>query len=446
MKPGERIFFSGAVLLCPLKQSVCSFGTIFSPSTSNDNSLKFWPIYSPKSNSLISIEHSLSIRGSDSGFPQFPGGGDDADGIYSILTELSASLSPAFLADDDTSIFAIKSISWSGISHIEDCAPIYKGMILDDGSYDAESLRDIELFYPELDPSPTLPLLNIQDSWRESVNRITTKSCPIVFVVGGRNVGKTTYSKYLVNSLLNTHASVGYLDCDLSVPEFSPFGLASVKLVKNPLLGIYSFLMQGPSFTHQQLDLSPDEQSKSIFVGAKSARFDPDSYLEALIRLFNHFCSNQPKDGPASPLIVDCDGWIKGMGFDLLMCLINTANPDFIVCLEPPFSQSEYSGIILSSEIENAVSTDNSEILSVTSALDIYARSKLNASDLRTLSLFAYFSQSVNDPSEPVLYPSAKPRLPYWNFTMPLSYTRPCSVNWDDNLSIAILHAEVYLK
>jgi hypothetical protein len=43
-----------------------------------------------------------------------------------------------------------------------------------------------------------------------------------------------------------------------------------------------------------------------------------------------------------------------------------------------------------------------------------------------------------------VFYPSAKPLGPYWNFEIPLSHTRPYSLNWDDNLSIMILHAEVY--
>jgi polynucleotide 5'-hydroxyl-kinase GRC3/NOL9 len=239
LKPGERIFFSGAVLLCPLKQRVSSFGTVFSPTTSKDNSLKFWPIYSPKSNSLLCIEH-CSADIEDTRIVQFPGGGDDAYGVYSTLIDLAASLSPLFLTDDDTSIFAIKSISWSGISLIEDCAPIYRGMLLDDSeenSFNTKSLRDVELFCPILEQAPTLPLLHIQESWKEAATRVNKFASPIIFVVGGRNVGKSTCSKYLVNSLLNSHASVGYLDCDISVPEFSPYGVASVKLVKNPLLG-----------------------------------------------------------------------------------------------------------------------------------------------------------------------------------------------------------------
>jgi hypothetical protein len=189
--------------------------------------------------------------------------------------------------------------------------------------------------------------------------------------------------------------------------------------------------------------LSKDGQSKYIFVGAKSARQDPDSYLEALISLYHHFCKNQPQVDDAAPLIIDADGWIKGMGFDLLVHFINTVNPDFIVCLEPPFTKSEYAGIILSGEIENAL-PEGAEILSVTSALDIYAKSKLNVTDLRTLSLHAYFSQTVDDPSEPVVYPRReKSNVPYWNFEMPISHRRPYSVDWDAGLGVMILHAEV---
>lgn len=220
--------------MCPLKQSVSSFGTIFAPKL-NETSLKFWPIYSPKSNSLMCIEHYSTDSGS---MAQFLASEDDTDAIYSILTDLAASLSPELLTDNETSIFAIKSLAWSGIGRIDECAPTYKEMTLDAEVLSSGPLGDVDLFYPILDAAPTLPLMNIQESWKDSVSRIKENACPVVFVVGGRNVGKTTYSKYLVNSLLNTHESVGYLDCDVSVPEFSPYGIATVNLVRNPLNGM----------------------------------------------------------------------------------------------------------------------------------------------------------------------------------------------------------------
>lgn len=180
-----------------------------------------------------------------------------------------------------------------------------------------------------------------------------------------------------------------------------------------------------------------------MYLGAKSSRVDPDAYLEALINLYHHFQSNQPKGKPLVPLVVDTDGWIKGMGFDLLVHFIAAVSPDFVVCLEPPVAyNSEHSGIVVSREIEYSIPESiNISISSVSSVLDVYSRSKLNDSDLRSLSLNAYFSQTVNDASKPIIFPTSL--TPHWNFEAPVSHAVPYSVTWDDSLSVMIMHADV---
>lgn len=178
-----------------------------------------------------------------------------------------------------------------------------------------------------------------------------------------------------------------------------------------------------------------------MFLGARSARFDPDSYLEALIHLHHVFTSNQPPDSH-SPLIIDADGWIKGMGFDLLVHFINAISPDFTVCLEPPPSTvgSEYAGIVFSNEIEQSMDPGASAILSVSSTMDVYSRSKLQAADLRTLSLHAYFSQVSVDPSKSV---DGHKLPPFWDFDTPLTFQKAFSVDWDDSISVMVLHGSV---
>ena len=46
----------------------------------------------------------------------------------------------------------------------------------------------------------------------------------VILVCGSKNVGKSSFAKLLVNSLLNHASAVGYMDTDLGQPEFTPPG------------------------------------------------------------------------------------------------------------------------------------------------------------------------------------------------------------------------------
>ena len=46
----------------------------------------------------------------------------------------------------------------------------------------------------------------------------------VIIICGSKHVGKSSFAKLLVNSLLNLVGQVGYMDTDLGQPEFSPPG------------------------------------------------------------------------------------------------------------------------------------------------------------------------------------------------------------------------------
>ncbi|XP_071228836.1 uncharacterized protein [Salvelinus alpinus] len=56
-------------------------------------------------------------------------------------------------------------------------------------------------------------------------------------VCGAKNVGKSTFNRHLISTLLNHTASVEYLECDLGQTEFTPSGCFSLSTVREPLLG-----------------------------------------------------------------------------------------------------------------------------------------------------------------------------------------------------------------
>eukprot|EP00889_Picochlorum_renovo_P008817 jgi/Picre1/35847/NNA_003307.t1 len=60
---------------------------------------------------------------------------------------------------------------------------------------------------------------------------------PVICVCGGKNTGKSSFCRYLVNMLLNYNSSVDYLDMDCGQTEFTPPGLVSLCEIRQPLVG-----------------------------------------------------------------------------------------------------------------------------------------------------------------------------------------------------------------
>ena len=53
-------------------------------------------------------------------------------------------------------------------------------------------------------------------------------------VIGSSNVGKSTYCRTLVNSLLNRHQRVAMLDVDVGQNEFATEGILSLTVLDTP--------------------------------------------------------------------------------------------------------------------------------------------------------------------------------------------------------------------
>jgi len=75
---------------------------------------------------------------------------------------------------------------------------------------------------------------------------IISGSNPKVTLLGGKGVGKSTFSRWIVNRFLSgTAQSVLYIDLDPGQAEFTPPGLVSITEVKNFILG--------PNFSHLEV-------------------------------------------------------------------------------------------------------------------------------------------------------------------------------------------------
>ncbi|XP_051280550.1 polynucleotide 5'-hydroxyl-kinase NOL9 [Dicentrarchus labrax] len=155
----------------------------------------------------------------------------------------------------------------------------------------------------------TIHGLNMSQSYRDALNAMVSAcrgdmdGCAVIFVCGTKNVGKSTFIRTLINTLLNHTTSVDYLEGDLGQTEFTPAGCLSLSTVREPLLG--------PPFTHQ---CTPEHM---IYYGQSSCEADLERYLESLKSLWRR--RSQSRE---TPVIINTMGWVKGFGFKLLVDMI----------------------------------------------------------------------------------------------------------------------------
>jgi polynucleotide 5'-hydroxyl-kinase GRC3/NOL9 len=88
--------------------------------------------------------------------------------------------------------------------------------------------------------------------------------------------------------------------------------MVSLHILDEPLLG--------PTFTHLR------QPYRSVFLATNNPLPQPDAYLRALEQLVAEFNLLE-----GLQLVVNCSGWIKGMGYDLLVHFLNTLQPTDLV-------------------------------------------------------------------------------------------------------------------
>ncbi|EGU11099.1 thiol:disulfide interchange protein precursor [Rhodotorula toruloides ATCC 204091] len=305
---------------------------------------------------------------------------------------------------------------------------------------------------PVREPSPSLAGLREVEAWTSAFsstlppsprtfsapNGVSTSDRLVAVVEGPKRVGKSTFAKMLVNQLLERYEKVAYLDTDLGQPEFTPPGFVSLSVVNEPILA--------PAFTHLSQPLS------SHYLGSTSPASDPSGYLAAISALLSTYAleveypsldeasssrrhrRGQPADESNRadssrkyrervPLVINTQGWVKGLGADLLAKLKAESQPShifsFVETVENGASASDYAAPAQPTYSIMPPSADAPYFLaSLPPAPPSPLESKWSAVDLRTLSLISYF-HSVQSA-----------RSPAWDFTTPLVGVAPYEFDW----------------
>jgi polynucleotide 5'-hydroxyl-kinase GRC3/NOL9 len=175
-------------------------------------------------------------------------------------------------------------------------------------------------------------------AWRTAVANVVTAAAgggrACVLVCGSQGAGKSTLVRLLVNALLQRVPAVQLLDGDCGQPELCPPGLLSLTTVRAPLLG-------PPAL---RLACSDAPQPHALrFVGEESAKGDPLAFGAALRSLLA--CAEAQQSPSAAtaappPLVINTQGWVRGLGLELLCDLARAAEPTHVLQLQPPGGRS----------------------------------------------------------------------------------------------------------
>jgi polynucleotide 5'-hydroxyl-kinase GRC3/NOL9 len=266
--------------------------------------------------------------------------------------------------------------------------------------------------------SPSFRLTNpirptiIPPSWRASVDQIgrdVTATPPpvresleenapfvrsqdsIIMISGAKSVGKSTLMRYMTNRLLQLSAisAVAIVDADIGQPELAPPGMLTLSLRLRPLLH--------PPYWNLCDDTNKSEHTiQSIYFGAVTSKVDPTRYLESIQRLIQAYRDYMAQTTDRIPLIINLDGWIKGMGFQILSCLIDTTRPSHMCQIvgDSKAKTFDLSEVISSDDVDGAVQT---QLFYLDVCNKFVSPFTIPSSSLRTLRLCAYFGPHLVD-------------------------------------------------
>ncbi|XP_062169545.1 polynucleotide 5'-hydroxyl-kinase NOL9 [Alnus glutinosa] len=242
-----------------------------------------------------------------------------------------------------------------------------------------------------LEPESPSPSIYIPEEWSEAADSIAydsvTSPPPIALICGAKNSGKTTFSRYLLNVLLQRYRKVAYLDTDVGQPEFTPPGFVSLTLVDKLTPDLTIPCLKTPE--------------RCFFFGDVSSKRDPTAYSNAVFTLCDYYrkdyCLSSKNENPTKtelPLVVNTPGWVKGVGYDILVDMLKYIVPTHVVKINiSAESKNLPAGAFwLDEDCDKMVN-----LIEINSARqDSYNRSVLVQKDarlLRDLRLMAYFRQ-----------------------------------------------------
>ena len=211
-------------------------------------------------------------------------------------------------------------------------------------------------------------LEDIEDGMNEKCHT-TDGTRRVCMITGAKGVGKSTMLRYLTNRILSARSEIeeiAILDTDVGQPELAPPGLLTLSIVRKPLLqppywnlvneivlqkneehdnqaGEQHGSVHGPQQEHFRSDKCDEEHYEtnagvgietvsSVFFGAATSKVDPTRYITSIQFLMRQYETEVVNSSESPiPLLINMDGWVKGLGYQILTTLINSLGPTHLV-------------------------------------------------------------------------------------------------------------------
>ncbi|XP_047336602.1 polynucleotide 5'-hydroxyl-kinase NOL9 [Impatiens glandulifera] len=271
----------------------------------------------------------------------------------------------------------------------------------------------------------------IPEDWANAADTIiddsATSSPPIALICGAKNSGKTTFSRHLVNILLQRYKKVAYLDTDVGQTEFTPPGFLSLTVIDKITPDLMVPCLKTPD--------------KCYFFGDISSKRDPNMYLKYIFALYDYYrkvyCVGSTDGNHRNigvPLVVNTPGWVKGIGYDLLVDILKYICPTHVVkiCISAESKNLPPGEFWLDGGYDPEVT-----LIEVKSARqDSLQRSVLiqkDAHHLRELRIMAYFRQC---------FPNDSPMNTIKELARALAAHSPYEISLSD-IKIKYLHCQI---
>ncbi|OZJ05609.1 hypothetical protein BZG36_01468 [Bifiguratus adelaidae] len=429
LHPEETICFQGVVKVIPVKGSFEIAGHMFGGSHGlTEQPFQQYFCYSPKTHPLLRIIAGATREAS--AHRQ----GQSRPLTNEVTSQLSSMLAEhTHFIDAHETVLLLQSSVSNGIHLIESMPAPFRGIFSkiegnNEASQDENGTTgasiDIAGFHMVTKPILGRHALEHPDHWHTSMQKMISEDRGFLslMICGSKDMGKSTFARFAVNRLLNTYRSVAFLETDVGQSEFSLPGCVSLHVLEGPILG--------PPFTH--LHLQP---IKSHFIGAIAPKEDPDHYSSCILDLYNIWKTDLVAKDSANPipLVINTNGWVKGLGLDILASIVQQIGPTHVATMFSPHKPARnLSADIFTSrqdnhqlastqytpEIHNIVATSDVSI-GTTSTLQ-----KHSAHDHRLLSFLSYFHLNTRS------FSNAEPQ---WNFTKPPLGKVPYVADWSSD-------------
>lgn len=209
------------------------------------------------------------------------------------------------------------------------------------------ALRMIPSFAPHFTNDAREACVTILESWREAMDKIIDddKCDKTILICGAKGSGKSTFLRYAANRLLSAvpstssrHPRVAILDLDCGQPELGVPGTMSLTTLSSPLLmdPPGHIFCGGSRYMPRRRSQKPDGgvNVASYFFGDVTSKADPDTYVEMASRLMQRYREIQSSSAGSKgclPLLANMDGWVKGLGYELLSAIVGIVNPGHLV-------------------------------------------------------------------------------------------------------------------